>query len=421
MWTKFLKVMMVFTMLQLLLVGTVEAETASYEIAKKHEPQASKDYQPESAMTTTQTGQILYDFNGEQTLYPASVVKMMTFYLVYDAIDKGELNLSDNVKITAEHQGVAQLPNVSTHPIIAGQTFTIEELLQQAIMVSSNAATMVLAEKVSGDTSTFTQQMNDKARAFNMKDTYFTNPTGLDNAWLHQYAPQEFTDVGKPTSSAYDLSILAIRLVNDHPEILDITKQRMLNQEGGMQRTTNYSLPGEANGMSGVDGLKTGTSDEAYHFMMTAKQQHLRLQTAVLHVAPFNDNNAKHARHIIANGVTQEMFDQYTYKKVLSKGEHRIHDKKYEVKQDLYDVVPKKMKLSDKNFKIDEEKGRISLKYERQFLEGYQAPSVKIEKKGIEWFGDKPSTPLMISVGLFLIVLLTSFTVWRIKKRSKFN
>ncbi|UXR78608.1 MULTISPECIES: DUF1958 domain-containing protein [unclassified Staphylococcus] len=416
---KLLKVMMVFTMLQLLLVGTVEAETAPYEIAKKHEPQASQYYQPKFAMTTTQTGQILYDYNGEETLYPASVVKMMTFYLVYDAIDHGTIKLTDKVKITPEYQAVAQLPNVSTYPIKAGQEITVEALLQQAMMTSSNAATMVLADKVSGDTSTFTQQMNDKARAFNMKDTYFTNPAGLDNAWLHQFAPKDFMDVGKPTSSAYDLSILATRLVNDHPKILNITKLRTVHQADGAVRTTNYSLPGEANGMSGVDGLKTGTSDEAYHFMLTAKQQHLRLQTAVLQVEPFNDNNAKHARHIMANGITKEMFERYTYKKVLSKGEHRIHDKKYEVKQDLYDVVPKKMKLSDKNFKIDKEKERISLNYERQFLQGYHAPSVKIEQKGFEWFSDEPRVALIISVGLFLIILLALFTMWRIKKSSK--
>ncbi|PNZ28185.1 penicillin-binding protein [Staphylococcus rostri] len=410
--TKFLKMVTVFAMLQLLLVGTVEAETAPYEIAKKHEPQASKYYQPESAMTTTQTGQILYDYQGEDKLYPASVVKMMTFYLVYDALDKGDLKLSNKVKITADHQGVAQLPNVSTHPIKAGQEFTVEELLQQAVMVSSNAATMVLAERVSGDTSTFTKQMNDKARAFHMKDTYFTNPAGLDNAWLLQYAPKDFQNAGKPTSTAYDLSILANRLVKDHPEILEISKLRTSKQQGGTLHTTNYSLPGEANGMDGVDGLKTGTSDTAYHFMLTAKQQDLRLQTAVLTVAPFNDNSAKHARHIVANGITKEMFERYTYKKVLSKGEHRIQDKKYEVKQDLYDVVPKNMKITDKDFKIDEENQRITLNYQRQFLTGYQAPSVAIEKKGFELFGKEPWPPLMIVGGLFLVMLLTGFALW---------
>ncbi|UXR74185.1 DUF1958 domain-containing protein [Staphylococcus sp. IVB6238] len=414
--TKFLKVIMAFTMLQLLLVGTVEAETAPYEITKRHESQAASQYQPQSAMTTTQTGQILYDYHGEETLYPASVVKLMTFYLVYDAVEKGELKLTDQVKITKDHQAVAQLPDVSTYPIKEGQEVTIEALLQQAIMVSSNAATMVLADKVSGDVSTFTKQMNDKAREFKMNDTYFTNPAGLDNAWLKQYAPKDFMNAGKPTSSAYDLSILATRLVNDHPEILDITKQRTLNQEGGMQKTTNYSLPGEANGMPGVDGLKTGTSDEAYHFMLTAKQHNLRLQTAVLQVAPYNDNRAKHARHLIANGITQEMFDRYTYKKVLSKGEHRIQDQKYDVKKDLYDVVPKNMNVSDKDFKIDEENGRISLKYNRQFLLGYQVPTVSIEKKGFELFGKEPWPFMIIGSGVFLVILLIIFIMWWRKK-----
>ncbi|UXR76574.1 MULTISPECIES: DUF1958 domain-containing protein [unclassified Staphylococcus] len=246
--------------------------------------------------------------------------------------------------------------------------------------------------------------------------TFFTNPAGLDNAWLKQYAPKDFMNAGKPTSSAYDLSILATRLVNDHPEILDITKQRTLNQEGGMQKTTNYSLPGEANGMPGVDGLKTGTSDEAYHFMLTAKQHNLRLQTAVLQVAPYNDNRAKHARHLIANGITQEMFDRYTYKKVLSKGEHRIQDQKYDVKKDLYDVVPKNMNVSDKDFKIDEENGRISLKYNRQFLLGYQVPTVSIEKKGFELFGKEPWPFMIIGSGVFLVILLIIFIMWWRKK-----
>ncbi|MCS4486543.1 DUF1958 domain-containing protein [Staphylococcus americanisciuri] len=87
----------------------------------------------------------------------------------------------------------------------------------------------------------------------------------------------------------------------------------------------------------------------------------------------------------MANGVTKEMFNHYAYKKVLSKGEHHTQGKKYDVKHDLYDVFPKYMKITYKDFKIDNEHQRVMLNYQRQFLMGHQASSVAIETKGLHY------------------------------------
>ncbi|WP_180809760.1 DUF1958 domain-containing protein [Staphylococcus sp. 17KM0847] len=413
---RFFKCLLGLMLFNMLVTSNVEAMTTPYNMAKKHQSQAMQQYQPESALTVSQTGQILYDYRSEKSLYPASLSKLMTFYLVYDALEKGEIHLTDKVKITKNQQGVAQLPNVSTYPIQSGQVFTVEELLKQSIMVSSNAASMVLAEHVAGDTSTFTKQMNQKAKMLKMNHTYFTNPTGLDNAWLKQYAPKAFRNEGKTMTTAQDMGILATHLVNDHPQILNITSIRQDMQKAGILHTTNYSLPGETNGMKGVEGLKTGTGDQGYHFVLTAKQQQLRLQTAVLRVTPANNIHAKHARHIMANGITEEIFNQYTYKKVLSRGEQRINGKKYEVKKDLYDVVPKTMSASDYHFKVDEEKERVTLKYKRHFISGYHAPSVAVERKSL--LNLVQSNMTVIAIGLISTATLLGGVAWLAYKKA---
>lgn len=335
-------------------------------------------YKPESVSVITQTGQILYQSNDDKVTDPASLTKMMTMYLTFDAIENGDIKASDKIQITPDYEKMSELPNLASVPLEAEQAYTIDQFLRQITLESSNAATLILGEKIAGSTSRFTNQMNDKAKKIGMEHTHFVNPTGADNQLLHQYAPEKYKKERKTQTTSQDMTILMQHLLKDHPEVLTYSSKTKDNQFDTELKTKNLSLKGERFDLKGADGLKTGTSDEGYSLALTSKRDGLRLNEAILNVKPFPSNKAKNERHKIANKHINKQFDKYEYRKVLSEGKHEINDKTYHVKNDLYDVVPKKMK----NVKLNvDKKGKAYVSYKRQFIKGTHAPKVDVSLK----------------------------------------
>ncbi len=335
-------------------------------------------YKPESVSVITQTGQILYQFNDDKVTDPASLTKMMTMYLTFDAIENGDIKASDKIQITPDYEKMSELPNLASVPLEAEQAYTIDQFLRQITLESSNAATLILGEKIAGSTSRFTNQMNDKAKKIGMEHTHFVNPTGADNQLLHQYAPEKYKKERKTQTTSQDMTILMQHLLKDHPEVLTYSSKTKDNQFDTELKTKNLSLKGQQFDLKGADGLKTGTSDEGYSLALTSKRDGLRLNEAILNVKPFPSNKAKNERHKIANKHINKQFDKYEYRKVLSEGKHEINDKTYHVKNDLYDVVPKKMK----NVKLNvDKKGKAYVSYKRQFIKGTHAPKVDVSLK----------------------------------------
>ena len=123
--------------------------------------------------------------------------------------------------------------------------------------------------------------------------------------------------------------------------------------------------------------MKTGTSDSGYSLALTNKQHRLRLNETILDVSPYPSETAKLTRNEIANDMMKYYRKQYEYKKVLSKGEHKIDGTTYDVKKDLYDVVPKHQKW----YIAINSKGNAYVHYKRNYLEGASYPSVKADKK----------------------------------------
>ena len=335
-------------------------------------------YKPESVSVITQTGQILYQSNDDKVTDAASLTKMMTMYLTFDAIENGDIKASDKIQITPDYEKMSELPNLASVPLEAEQAYTIDQFLRQITLESSNAATLILGEKIAGSTSRFTNQMNDKAKKIGMEHTHFVNPTGADNQLLNQYAPEKYKKERKTQTTSQDMTILMQHLLKDHPEVLTYSSKTKDNQFDTELKTKNLSLKGERFDLKGADGLKTGTSDEGYSLALTSKRDGLRLNEAILNVKPFPSNKAKNERHKIANKHINKQFDKYEYRKVLSEGEHEINDKTYHVKNDLYDVVPKKMK----NVKLNvDKKGKAYVSYKRQFIKGTHAPKVDVSLK----------------------------------------
>ncbi|PTK54568.1 penicillin-binding protein [Staphylococcus haemolyticus] len=383
MFGKFVKGIGIIATISLLHTSISDASESPVTIANKEKnSNISTKYQPSGVMLTTDQGQILYNYRGNNQVDPASMSKMMTLYLTYEAIENGKLKLNDKVKITNKYATMSNLPNLSSVSLKQGQTYTIEELIKQTTLASSNAAAMILGEKVSGDNNTFTNKMNQQAKSFNMDNTNFVNPAGAQNSLLDQYAPSKFKKQDYPKSTAKDMNLLMQALIKKYPQILQISKLPRDTQKGNTFKSTNLSLKGQPLYLPGTDGLKTGTSNKGYNIALTNKQDQLRLNETIMNVKPFGDVNAKYNRNRIGNQIIKQYRQKYEYKKVLTEGDHEIDGKKYHVKKDLYDVVPKDK--SKWHLAINS-KGKVYVHYYRDFLPGSHYPRVAADKKW-KWF-----------------------------------
>ena len=358
-----------------------EYEPTPTEIARQYGyPNVTDAYQPEGSINVSQTGQILYDYQSNQKWYPASMTKLMTMYLTLEAVNKGELSLNDKVHITDKHYRMSTLPELSNTKLYAGETYTISELLQITVSNSSNAAALILANEVSGNVNDFTDLMNKKAKALGMSNTHFVNPTGAENKQLKEFAPSKYKNQDNTTSTAKDFAILDQHIIKETPKILHFTKQLAPTQHGVTYYTFNHSLEGAKMSLPGTDGLKTGSSDVAdYNHTITTKRNNFRINQVIMGAGDYVNLGGEKQRNMMGNAMMNRSFDQYSYKKVLSKGTHKINGKKYYVKDNLYDVVPEGMNKKDYKFIVKD--GSIHLDYNRQFLtKDDRPPKVEVTK-----------------------------------------
>lgn len=234
------------------------------------------------------TGQVLYQSNKDELREPASMVKMMTEYLVMEAIDNGTINWDTQVTATEYAAGIGG----SGALVAAGHQYTVEQLFKQMSIYSANDATVALAELVGGGTEdAFVGIMNEKAREFGLSEgAQFTNSTGLNKEDTGEFS----TSIpGESLFTAHDSAKIAQRIILDHPEVLEFTKiptepaweggpmmenwNRLL--EGWKDYNNNYS----SGAYQGLDGLKTGYTDEAgYCFTGTAQRGNMRLISVVM-------------------------------------------------------------------------------------------------------------------------------------------
>ncbi|WP_241966531.1 serine hydrolase, partial [Staphylococcus nepalensis] len=164
-----------------------------------------------------------------------------TIYLILEDIKQGDAHLSDKVKITPTYEQMSQLPNLTTFPLKNKQTYTVDQLLKQAMLESSNAATLVLAHHVDGDISKFTDRMNHKAKQLGMHHTHFTNPSGANNQLIHQFISKAYKSETTSQSTAQDMAILSQAILKKYPEVLNYSKLETDKQYGKTLKNTNLS------------------------------------------------------------------------------------------------------------------------------------------------------------------------------------
>jgi D-alanyl-D-alanine carboxypeptidase (penicillin-binding protein 5/6) len=195
----------------------------------------------------------------EASLPPASLTKLMTAYLAFDALRVGRIDLDDNLPVSE----LAQQQPGSRMFLEAGWKVPVNELLKGLLVQSGNDAAIALAEGLAGNVERFVEQMNEQARVLGMKSTHFVNPTGLPAT-------------GQQTT-ARDLSLLALRLLRDFPDrahFFAIRKYRYEGTPAANDTNRNVLLFRDPS----VDGMKTGHTDAAgFCLIATARRDFPKL------------------------------------------------------------------------------------------------------------------------------------------------
>lgn len=193
--------------------------------------------------------------------YPASLTKMMTLYLTFDALERGELTLSEPLRISTYATRAAPV----RLGLRAGRTITTNQAIQALTVRSANDVAVVLAERIGGSQSEFAALMTNKARALGMRHTVFVNPHGLP-------------DEGQVTT-ARDMAKLASALLRNHRKYYPYFSQKTFVYRGRTYKNHNKLL----GKIDGVDGFKTGfTNASGYNLVLSAQRDGRRIIAVVL-------------------------------------------------------------------------------------------------------------------------------------------
>lgn len=241
---------------------------------------------PSALLMEASTGQVIFEKNADEQRSPASITKIMTLILIFDAIDSGKIKMTDEVVTSA----YAKSMGGSQVFLEEGEIQTVETLIKCIVIASGNDASVAMAEYIAGTEDEFIRMMNERAAGLGMTGTHFEDCCGLTDSPTH-------------VTTARDIALMSRELINKYPQIHNyatiwmenithVTKQG--SKEFGLSNTnkllkmaTNYN----------VTGLKTGSTSLAkYCFAGTAEKDGVRLIATIM-AAPdyktrFNDANA---------------------------------------------------------------------------------------------------------------------------------
>lgn len=228
------------------------------------------------------SGKVLYQKDEERRIPPASLTKVMTMYLVYEAMAKGEAKLTDTVAVGSE---VNKAWGSRMH-LKPGETVTLEELMKGMAVASGNDACLVTAKHLAGSIPAFVARMNKKAKELGMANTTFKNPNGLP--------------ARGQLSTAEDLLTLAKSYLKRFPQSLDFHSMKDFTYNNVKHRNCNRLL----GKMPGVDGLKTGyVAASGFNIVSTVKRGDKRLIAVVLG-ARSAGQRAKETRKLLERGLS---------------------------------------------------------------------------------------------------------------------
>lgn len=282
-YKRFLSIILIACLAFSLSVNVCAAENADIKF----------DFNAKSAiLMDAETGSVLYAFNENASLPLASVTKIMTLLLVFEAIEEGQIQL-DTVVSVSEYASSMGGSQVFLEP---GEQMSVDELLKCVFVASANDAAVALAELVGGSEESFVTLMNKRAKELRMKNSNFENATGLDDDVVSHY------------SSAYDIALMSQALLK-FPQVVNystIWMDTIRNGEFGLSNTNRL-----VRYYKGVTGLKTGSTDKAgFCLSASAKRDNLHL-IAVIMGADTSNNRNMYATKLLDYG-----FATYSMQKV---------------------------------------------------------------------------------------------------------
>lgn len=265
----------------------------------------------------TNTGEVLYEYNADEKLAPASMTKMMSLLLIMEALDNNVIKYNDMVTISdnASSMGGSQIL------LETGEKMSVDDLLKGITVASGNDAVVALAEKIGGTEENFVKMMNDKAKVLGLKNTNFKNCHGLDDKEHY--------------SSARDMSIIAKELVK-HKKILDYSSiYETYLRKGTKKEIWLVNTNKLVRFKQGVDGLKTGyTENSGYCLTATMKQGDMRIIAVAMGEPDSNTRNNE------ISGMLDYAFAQYSIDTIYKKNDVVDNIKLDKSNVDNVDVVP---------------------------------------------------------------------------------
>jgi len=270
----------------LILCGTIvfaahDADAKSK--AKKHSnkphkttSKSVKPYNPPYAQIVidANTGKVLFQSDADRALYPASLTKIMTLLLTFEALDTGKITLNSSVPFSTHATTMAP----SKLGVRAGQSISVDTAIKALVTKSANDVAVAIGEKIGGSENRFAQLMNLKARQIGMSQTHFENASGLHNV--------------RQVSSARDMAKLAVYLMRTYPRYYKYFSLREFTFNGKVNRNHNRLMET----YSGMDGLKTGyIVPSGFNLVASAKRGNTRLIGVIFGGKSTNSRNAKMA------------------------------------------------------------------------------------------------------------------------------
>ncbi|HWA44085.1 MAG TPA: D-alanyl-D-alanine carboxypeptidase family protein [Hypericibacter adhaerens] len=242
-----------------------------------------------------ETGAVLLDKNAETRIQPASLSKLMTVYLLFEALKKGEVKLDDTFPVSKEAWA---LNEGSTMFVGIGDRIRVEDLIRGIVVQSGNDACLVVAEGLAGTEQAFVEKMNAKAKELGLNDSQFDNPHGLEDE--------------KQLMTAHDVAWLAHHLIADFPEYYHYFSEKEFVFNGIKQGNRNPLLYKDPT----VDGLKTGhLSISGYSVAVSAKRDGRRVIVVLIGTHSMQERSDESAK--VLDWAYRE-FDNYTVAKAGS-------------------------------------------------------------------------------------------------------
>ncbi len=242
--------------------------------------QASKNNKYAALVMDTDTGLVLHQENANKRLHPASLTKMMTLIMVFDALDRGEIKLNTRIKISKH--AASMIP--SKLGLNVGETIRVRDAIPALSIKSANDIAVAVAEKLGGSEKNFARMMTTKARALGMRKTRFKNASGLHHP--------------KQISTARDMAKLGRIMVTDYSKYYHYFSRKSFKYKGKTYTSHNKLM----NTYAGMDGLKTGYINKSgFNLVSSAVRNDRRLVGVVFGGKTGKSRNARMAQ-LLDNG-----------------------------------------------------------------------------------------------------------------------